>query len=457
MNKIKQLHERRERLIGSGKAVRADISALVDEGSFVELSAYSFSDSEFYTEKAQGEGVVTGFATIDGFSFYIVAQNPEVLSGGVSKANCRKISKCLDAGEKSAAPVIYLLSSKGVRIGEGVNVLEGMASVLKRAVALKGSVLQFAVICGEVYGQTAALAGICDFNFFIKDKSVLAENSPLVISAKSGVNLSKRELGGEDGLNKSNLVSFDVASIADVRKTVIKIADILARDISDGAGLNDVVPELNKSVSIENLLKLFDKDMYIETGALFCPDVKCVLGKIGGITVAAVMFDGDEGVKLNVQKVRKIRDFVEFACCRDIPLVNFVNCTGLGACIENHNSLILKEVCELINILDCCDKKIAVVTGKATGFGYTLFAAKSMGYDYNFAFASAKVALFDSVEGAEIEFAGVATDKKKLQKRYSEENSDPVNAAKDGYMDNIIEPALAKQYLVASLQMLVGE
>ena len=106
-------------------------------------------------------------------------------------------------------------------------------------------------------------------------------------------------------------------------------------------------------------------------------------------------------------------------------------------------------------MLDCGDKKVSVISGKAVGLGYTLFAAKSMGYDYTFAFATAKVALFDGVQGAEIEFAGENVGKEMLEKRYSEETSDPVNAARNGYIDNIIEPAFAKQYIVACLQTLL--
>ena len=110
-----------------------------------------------------------------------------------------------------------------------------------------------------------------------------------------------------------------------------------------------------------------------------------------------------------------------------------------------------------VSILDCIDSaKISVVVGKAIGLGYTVFAAKNMGYDYSYAFANSKIALFDDVQGAEIEFSDEKkVDKKKLTERYSDENSDPVNAAKGGYIDNIIQPSFIKQYLVASLQMLV--
>lgn len=215
MDKIKLLKERKERLLAVGKGIRAEIDALVDKSSFVELSAFSFSESEFYDGTAEGEGVVCGFATIDDSPFYIVAQNAAVLSGGVSKANCEKIIKCLEQAEKSSTSVIYLLSSQGVRIGEGVNVLEGIASLLVKATQLKDVVTQYLIVNGEVYGQVSLLASICDFNLFIDKKSVLAYASPLVITAAGGQNLPKEKVGGAAALNKTELVTFTVKDLAE--------------------------------------------------------------------------------------------------------------------------------------------------------------------------------------------------------------------------------------------------
>ncbi|MGN0818347.1 MAG: carboxyl transferase domain-containing protein, partial [Candidatus Coproplasma sp.] len=143
--------------------------------------------------------------------------------------------------------------------------------------------------------------------------------------------------------------------------------------------------------------------------------------------------------------------------CYNLPYVTFVNTLGISPSLATNNSLVLKELGEYVNVLDCIDTaKISIIYGKAIGLGYTVFAAKSMGYDFTYAFANAKVALFDSAQGAEIEFSGVKNvDKNKLVQKYSDENSDPINAAKGGYIDNIIEPAYVKQYLIASLQMLV--
>ena len=125
MDKIQLLKSRKEALIKTSKEIRDDIDAMIDEKSFVELSAFSFSKNDFYGENATGEGVVTGFATLDGFPFYIVGQNFDVRKGGLSKAACDKIAKCLDLAERNSTPVIYLLSSHGVQVGEGVTVLEG--------------------------------------------------------------------------------------------------------------------------------------------------------------------------------------------------------------------------------------------------------------------------------------------------------------------------------------------
>lgn len=457
MDKLRLLQTRKQQITDAGKNVRSDINELIDADSFVELSAFSFSKNDFYGDKAEGEGVVTGFATIDGYPFYIVAQNSEVFKGGISKANCDKIAKCLDQAEKSSTPVIYLLSSLGVQVGEGVNVLEGLATLILKASQLKGTVPQYLIVNGDVYGQISMLAGLCDFTFFIDKKSVLAANSPLVISAQSGKNINKYEVGGADSLNKANIASFKVKDFGEIKNIVLKITGILSAPVVDCDELNASLPELDKKRDVKTLLSVFDEGTVIEIGNCYSPEVKCVLGRVGGIAVAATVFDGKDGVTLNSFNVRKIKDFAEVACCFGLPYITFVNTLGIKSDLENNNSLVIKELGEYISILDCIGSaKISVVYGKAIGLGYTVFAAKSMGYDYSYAFADAQIALFDSIQGAEIEFADDKNiDRQKLAQKYSDERSDPMNAAKGGYIDNIIQPSFLRQYLIASLQMLV--
>lgn len=453
MDKIQLLQERKARLEEVSKDIRAQIQTLVDAESFVELSAFSFSKNEFYGEDAVGEGVVTGFATIDGYPFYIVAQNYNVMRGGISKANCDKIVKCLDAAEKNTTPVVYLLSSQGVQIGEGVTVLEGLGKLLMRSTQLKGVVPQYVVVNGDVYGSAAMLAAIADFTFFVEKKSVLAVNSPFVLSAKMGKNLSKEEVGGAKALDKSGIPAFEVQDLDEVKARIIAINDLISVPSVD-AELNASMPALNENVTVENLMGIFENPL--EVGSLCEPDVKTVLGRIGGISVAAVVFDGgEEGVELNAAKLAKIRNFAEFACCYGLPFLTFANVKGICPCACVNNSLVMKEAAEYLDMLDTIDTaKIAVVYKKAIGLGYSLFASKSVGFDYTCAFANAKIALFDSVQGAQIELNDEKADKAALAERYAEENSDPIHAAKDGYIDAIIQPQFVKQYVIAALQML---
>jgi carboxyl transferase len=454
MDKIQLLQERKAKIAEAGKEIRSQITSLVDEDSFVELSAFSFSKNEFYGEDAAGEGVVTGFATIDGYPFYLVAQNFKVLSGGVSKANCDKIAKCLDAAEKNSTPVIYLLNTLGVQVGEGVTVLEGLGKLLMRSTQLKGVVPQYAIVDGEVYGSAAMLAAIADFSFFIEKKSVLAINSPLVLSAKAGKNLPKEEVGGAKALDKSGIAAFEVKELSEIKSKISAISELLDMPMID-AELNEPVPALNEEgVTAETLMSIFENP--VEIGSAYEKEIRTVLGRIGGISVAAVVFDGGEkGVELNAAKLAKIKDFAELACCYQLPFLTFTDVKGIEASMSVNNSRAMKEAAEYLDMLDTIDTaKIAVVYKKAIGLGYSLFAAKSVGFDYTCAFANAQIALFDGVQGALVEFGGEKADKATLAAKYADENSDPVNAAKDGYIDAIIEPQFVKQYLIASLQML---
>lgn len=454
MDKIQLLQTRKAKIADFGKSIREDIFSIIDSDSFVELSAFSFSKNEFYNEEVAGEGVVTGFATIADYPIYVIAQNFNALSGGMSKANCDKIVKCLDVAEKNGAPILYLLNTHGVQVGEGVTVLEGLGKVLLRASQLKGVVPQYVVVNGDVFGSAAVLSAVADATFFLEKKSVLSVNSPFVVSAKAGKNLSKEEVGGAPALSKAGLSSIMVNSLADVREKILAINELIAVPVID-AELNESIPALNESASTSNLMSIFES--YIELGSLCESEIKTVLGRIGGIAVSALIFDGAEkGVSLTSEKLAKIRNFAEFASCYNLPFLVFTDVNGVCACMDVNNSRVMKEIVEYLEVLDTIDTaKIAVVYKRAIGLGYSLFASKSVGFDYTCAFANAQIALFDGVQGAQIELGGNGADKAALAARYAEENSDPIHAAKDGYIDAIIEPQFVKQHIIASLQMLM--
>lgn len=459
MDKIHLLKSRREKLLGSGKEIRKQISALVDENSFVEFDAYSFSRNEFYGEDAEGEGVVTGYATINDSPVYVVAQNAEVLSGGVSLANCKKIIKCLERAEKTRNPVVYLLNSLGVQVGEGVNVLDGMAEVLAMSSRLTDSITQISVVLGNLYGSFALLSANCDFNFMLKD-SCACYASPKVISAVSGKNIPQSEVGGVNASKHNGVATFAVNSIEDVRNTVIEIFGVLPA-ISDLVcdtedDLNRASANLNDKVCPVCLKKaVFDGGKCIELKKDFCPEVITAIGRVGGISVAAIIFAGEEkGVELNSKNISKINDFVIFANENGLPLLTFVNTLGIKADLETNNTQVMKETMNLVYHLTQTPK-ISVVYGKAIGLGYSLFVSKAMSVEYSYAFANSEIALFSGAS-ASAHFGEVREDKlDELAKRYADENADPINAARNGYIDNVIEPQFVRAYVISALQTLV--
>lgn len=459
MDKIELLKSRRAELLGVSREIREKISSLTDSESFVELDAYSFSRNEFYGEDANGEGVVTGYATIDSTPVYVVAQNVKVLSGGVSRANCAKIVKCLEKAAKTGYPVIYLFDSLGVSVGEGVNVLEGMAEVINASVALKGNVPQFSVVSGKLYGSFAILAAGADYNFMLKE-SRAAYASPLVISAKSGKKLSDEEVAGSSATKYNSITTFAAEDIAQVKTGITDILSVLPDysplivDTDDD--FNRDAAKLDEALCSDCLIKAtFDNGKFIEMNAGYRPEVRTGIGRIGGMSVAAIVFAGEEkGVELDNENVAKIDEFVSYVNENGLPVVTFVNTLGLKTDLQTSNSLILKNVYSLARKLSEAER-LSVVYGKAIGLGYTLFAAKSGGVDYSYAFATAKIGLFDGA-ACSAAFGEVREDKiAELEERYSDENADPVNAAKNGYIDNIIEPRFVRQYVISALQTIV--
>ena len=459
MDKIDLLKRRREKLLASGSEVRKQISAITDEESFVELDAYSFSHNDFYGEDAEGEGVVTGYATVDDFPVYIVAQNLKVLSGGVSLANCNKIVKCLEKAAKMKYPVIYLFDSLGVQVGEGVNVLEGMAKVLAASADLKDEVTQISIVLGNLYGSFALLSANCDYNIMLKG-SCVAYASPLVISAVSGKNLPAEEVGGVKASKYNNMTTFSVDTIDDAKAKLSEVFAVLPAfadmvvDTEDD--LNRASANLNETACPKCLISaVFDDGKCIEMNKEFCPDVITAIGRVGGISVAAIIFAGeDKGVELDLNTVLKLKQFAYFASDNGLPLVTFVNTLGIKADLATSNTPVMKETMNLIHALRST-ARISIVYGKAIGLGYTLFASKSLGVEYSYAFANAEIALFSGAASA-AHFGSVRADKlDELAEKYAEENADPINAAKNGYIDNVIEPQFVRAYLISALQTLV--
>lgn len=461
MDKLNLLASRKDELFQASKDVRNNVNELIDENSFVELDRYSFSKNEFYQADCQGEGVVTGYATINEFPVYIVAQNSNVLSGGLSFANAQKIVKCLDKALVSGSPVVYFLSSLGVLAGEGVKVLEGAGLVLAKIQELKGEVPQFCIALGDVFGSSALFSASCDYTFMLKD-SCVSYVSPVVVCAKAGKSVDKQSVGGAKSVAVNGLTTFEVESISEIRNSIANILDILPNfggiclETMDDFNRNS--PNLNEKACAKCLISaVFDKDYSIELGKGFAPEVVTVIGRIGGYSAGAIIFNGENGVELNNNNIDKIKSFIYYAMDNSLPLVTFVNTLGIEQNLETSNSTILKNISSLTYALYSAMElpRINVIYGKAIGLGYTLFGSRAMGSNYSYAFANAKISAFDSEVGAQIEFGANGGDLEKIKANYEENEQDAFNAAQNGFVDDIIEPEFVRQYLISALQMIL--
>lgn len=461
MNKLELLKIRREEVLQAGSEIRKKIAEICDAESFVEFDSYSFSQNEFYEGTVGGEGVVCGSATINDNAVYVIAQNAKVLAGGITDANCKKIAKCQQKALRAGAPVIYLLETAGVAVGEGVSALEGIAEVLALSTEMKGECLQIAVVNGDVLGSFALLVANCDFTFMTKTACV-SYASPLVISASSGKNLAKEEVGGVKSAKYNGIATIEAEDFTAVRDTVIKLLDTLPAfngEVDTFDDFNRAYPALNEKACAKCLIEaVFDKDYFIEMSKNFAPEVVTGISRLGGIAVGAIVFDGGEkGVELDKNNVAKIKDFIYFCDETGLPVITFVNTLGIKADLATSNSPIVKEVANLVYALNhLSTPRINVVYGKAVGLGYSLFASKALGAEYSYAFATAKISLFDTKVGAMIELAGVnEQNTDRAEEKYADENQDPFNSARKGYIDDIIEPQFVRPYLISALQLLV--
>ncbi len=455
MNNIDILKTRKAELNEKTANVKININKIIDDGSFVELNTFSFARNDFYGADVDGLGVVTGYATIDGYPVYVVAQNPDVMGGGLSKANCAKICECLYKAGNSELPVIYLLNSKGVQVGEGVAVLEGIAEVLRVSNNLKDTAPQFAVAVGDVLGSSAILADNADFTFVVGNACVSYASPTVVSASKNGE--SKDSIAKA----KNGVKTFEVKEIEEVKDKIIKILTTLPKfselQVDAIDDMNRSCPALNFGANAQGLIDAtFDVGSFIAMNEGFVDDVKVGFGRVGGIATAGVIMDGGEnGVDITLDVVLKIKNFVNFALDNALPLVFFVNANGLKQDCETANTTVMTELMNMLDVLSQA-RRVTIVYNKAIGLGYTSFASKAFGSDYTYAFAGSKISLMDGFAGISATFGTVDSEKiDELKEKYAD-SQDSFNSAKLGCVDNVIEPEFVRQYVISALQMILS-
>lgn len=461
MSNIK-LQEDSSRINEATLSIRTFIEEILDESSFVEMSAFMSGSTFLEGVDAEGEGVITGYGVLDGRPVYLFAQNSNVLKGSISLAHTEKIVKCMDMAIKNGVPFISIIDSAGVRIGEGVTAMEGYSSLLKKALELKDYVAHICYVKGNCLGMMSTYASMCDYVIGGAD-SVISFNAPTVVTAKEKVTGKLTDALGVKSHN-STLVAFKVKDKDELKYTISNILNIINDDeyeISDNP--NRVDPELDNGLHVSGIIaSIADNNIVIPYNDSYAMDVVCAYIKINGLKVGVLANDSTVSENMTLEGINKAISFISTLDMFSIPLLTLVDSKGVDTTLETElkgASILTAELISSIALLSA--PKMSVVIGNAIGYAYTALCSKGLGFSYSLAFANSYIAPLsaDTAVNFYQDEIKKASDplkaKEELKNRYKTENSAFV-AAKDGYIDNIIQPVNLRPYLASALVMLEG-
>jgi len=452
---MKSLAELEKLIAESTEDVLKTVNAVVDEYSFVE--ADKFIGSETAVGYASGEGVVSGLATVNDVQVGIFAVNGKTLMGSIGKNNAAKISKCVNNAVKMSAPVIGILDTAGARFAEGIEALEGYGEIVKALSEAYGIVPTFLVVKGNNFGMLSYLPAFCDFTICY-EKSVTATSSPLILAAQSTADVAS--VGTAAIMAESGVSSFTVASDDELKARVSALIDLVTLPViaSEDDGNRTVAVDGNTSAS-DLIASVFDNGSFVEIKKDFACEAITGMARINGIAVGVVANNTDvKDGKLTCDGAAKITDLVNTLESFGMLFVNFINSKGAVNCLKCQPRLI-KSIGEMMYALNISTiTKVAVITGSAIGVSYVALANKNV-YDYVVAWDSAEIGMLDSKQSAELIYGkeiGEAADKEaamaKFAEAYEEENSSALVVARNGYLDNVIDPAFTRQYIIAGVQ-----
>jgi propionyl-CoA carboxylase beta chain len=489
---LAELEERRNRArLGGGEArikaqhargkltARERLEILLDPGSFEEFDMFvEHRNTDFGAEKNRipGDGVVTGWGTINGRMVYVYAKDFTVFGGSLSETHAQKICKVQDMAMQNGAPVIGLLDAGGARIQEGVGSLAGYGEVFKRNVLASGVMPQISVIMGPCAGGDVYSPAMTDFIFMVRDTSYMFITGPDVVKTVTQEDVTPEGLGGAKVHSSKSSVADgayenDVVALEEIRR----LYDFLplnnrekppawptADDASrEEPSLDTLVPENpNKPYDMKELIaKIADEGDFFEIQENFAKNIITGFGRIEGATVGFVANQPMvlAGV-LDNDASRKAARFVRFCDCFNIPLVTFVDVPGfLPGTSQEHNGIIKHGAKLLFAFTEATCPKVTVITRKAYGGAYDVMASKHMRADVNYAWPTAQIAVMGAKGAVEIIFrqqAGNKDEIERLTKEYEDRFLNPFVAASRGYIDEVIEPRGTRWRIARALRML---
>jgi propionyl-CoA carboxylase beta chain len=459
---------------------RERIELLLDKGSFEEFDMFvEHRSAEFGMEKTKipGDGVVTGWGTVNGRTVYLFSKDFTVFGGSLSEAHAQKIMKVQDMAMKARAPIIGLFDAGGARIQEGVAALGGYGEVFKRNVLASGVIPQISVIMGPCAGGDVYSPAMTDFIFMVKDTSYMFVTGPDVVKIVTNEVVTAEELGGASVHTTKSGVSDgafenDVECLLQMRRLIdflpanneAGVPDWPTEDPPDREepSLDTLIPDNpNKPYDIKELiLKVADEGDFFEIAQAYAKNIVTGFGRIAGRTtgfvanqpmVLAGVLDSDAS--------RKAARFVRFCDAFQIPIVTFVDVPGfLPGTAQEYNGLIKHGAKLLFAYSQCTVPLVTAITRKAFGGAYDVMASKHVGGDLNYAWPTAQIAVMGAKGAVEIIFRGGDKDEiAKRTKEYEDRFLSPFVAAERGYIDDVIMPHSTRRRIARALAMLRGK
>jgi propionyl-CoA carboxylase beta chain len=494
-DKIKLLKQKRaEANLGGGKAriesqhkkgkltARERLHFLMDEGSFQEIGmlvAHRSTDFGMENEKYPGDGVITGYGTINGRLVYVFSQDFTVFGGSLSETHAEKICKIMDLAMKNGAPVIGLNDSGGARIQEGVVSLGGYADIFYRNTLASGVVPQISAIMGPCAGGAVYSPAITDFILMVENTSYMFVTGPNVVKTVTHEMVTSEELGGATThATKSGVTHFACANEIEAIQNVKKLLSYMPQNCEDTApalpyeSKNELRAELD-NIMPENASQPYDIrdviDHVIDTGSFlevhkdFAENIVVGFARLAGRSIGIVANQPAflAGV-LDIHSSTKGARFVRFCDSFNIPLLVFEDVPGfLPGTDQEWNAIITNGAKLLYAFCEATVPRITVITRKAYGGAYDVMNSKHIGADMNYAWPSAEIAVMGAKGAAEIIFKreiNAAKDKeakwKEMELKYSDIFANPYRAAERGFIDEVIEPSETRIKLIHAFKML---
>ncbi|MCW1954702.1 MAG: acyl-CoA carboxylase subunit beta [Roseobacter sp.] len=461
---------------------RERVELLLDEGSFEEFDMFKThrcTDFGMEQQKPAGDGVITGWGTVNGRMVYVFSQDFTVFGGSLSETNAEKICKIMDMALQNGAPVIGINDSGGARIQEGVASLAGYAEVFQRNIMASGVVPQISLIMGPCAGGAVYSPAMTDFIFMVKDSSYMFVTGPDVVKTVTNEVVTAEELGGASTHTKKSSVADgafenDVEALAEVRRLV----DFLplsnrekppVRPFFDEPGraepsLDTLIPENpNQPYDMKELiLKLADEGDFYEIQKDFAANIITGFIRLEGRSVGVVANQPMvlAGV-LDIDSSRKAARFVRFCDCFDIPILTLVDVPGFLPGTSQEYGGVIKHGAKLLFAYgEATVPKVTVITRKAYGGAYDVMASKHLRGDFNYAWPTAEIAVMGAKGASEIIHRADAGDADKIAQHavdYEERFANPFVAAERGFIDEVIMPHSTRKRVSRAFASLRGK